>query len=68
MHIRIQRCTYGYKCSPAQVDPLFVLDLSEPTKPLVKGQLKIPVCVFVYVCASVYTYVRLVCVCVCLCV
>ena len=32
----------GYLVTFRQVDPLFVLDLSEPKKPVVKGQLKIP--------------------------
>jgi len=32
----------GYVVTFRQVDPLFVLDLSDPKKPVVKGQLKIP--------------------------
>ena len=32
----------GYIVTFEQVDPLFVIDLSEPTEPVVKGQLKIP--------------------------
>ena len=32
----------GYIVTFEQVDPLFVIDLSEPTNPLIKGELKIP--------------------------
>ena len=32
----------GYIVTFKQIDPLFVIDLSNPTKPIVKGQLKIP--------------------------
>lgn len=32
----------GYVVTFKQVDPLFVIDLSEPTNPVVKGELKIP--------------------------
>lgn len=32
----------GYVVTFKQVDPLFVIDLSDPTKPVVKGELKIP--------------------------
>lgn len=32
----------GYIVTFKQIDPLFVIDLSEPTKPVVKGELKIP--------------------------
>jgi uncharacterized secreted protein with C-terminal beta-propeller domain len=34
--------TRGFLVTFVQIDPLFVLDLSEPTKPAVAGQLKIP--------------------------
>lgn len=32
----------GYIVTFKQIDPLFVIDLSDPTKPTVKGELKIP--------------------------
>ncbi len=32
----------GYIVTFKQIDPLFVIDLSNPTKPVVKGELKIP--------------------------
>ena len=32
----------GYVVTFLQIDPLFVLDLSDPTRPTVKGELKIP--------------------------
>ena len=32
----------GYIVTFEQIDPLFVIDLSDPTSPVVKGQLKIP--------------------------
>ena len=32
----------GYIVTFKQIDPLFVIDLSEPTNPVVKGELKIP--------------------------
>lgn len=32
----------GYIVTFEQIDPLFVIDLSDPTKPVVKGELKIP--------------------------
>jgi uncharacterized secreted protein with C-terminal beta-propeller domain len=33
---------FGYVVTFRQVDPLYVLDLTDPTKPRVRGQLKIP--------------------------
>lgn len=32
----------GYMVTFKQIDPLFVIDLSDPTNPIVKGELKIP--------------------------
>ena len=32
----------GYVVTFQQIDPLFVIDLSDPTKPTIKGELKIP--------------------------
>ena len=32
----------GYMVTFRQTDPFYVLDLSQPTKPVVKGELKIP--------------------------
>ncbi len=33
---------YGYIVTFKQIDPLFVIDLSDPTNPQIKGELKIP--------------------------